>query len=47
MTADEKLHQLNELLLSLPDENEGMHMSEFDGFCAGLIVCPDMVLPGE
>lgn len=24
-----------------------MLLSEFDGFCAGLIVCPDIVLTGE
>lgn len=47
MSTDENLRQLDELLLSLPEENEGMLMSEFDGFCAGLIVCPDIVLPGE
>lgn len=47
MSADEILHQLDELLISLPDENEGMLISEFDGFCTGLIVCPDIVLPGE
>lgn len=47
MTTDKKLQELDELLLSLPAENEGMLVSEFDGFCAGLIVCPDMVRPGE
>lgn len=47
MTVDEKLRQLDELLLTLPEENDGMLVSEFDGFCAGLIVCPDMVMPGE
>jgi uncharacterized protein len=47
MTTDEKLQQLDELLLSLPAENEGMMTSQFDGFCAGLIVCPDVILPGD
>lgn len=47
MTTDENLRQFDELLLSLPEENEGMMTSQFDGFCAGLIVCPDMVLPRE
>jgi uncharacterized protein len=47
MTTDDNLHQLDDLLLSLPPENEGMMTSQFDGFCAGLIVCPDVILPGE
>jgi uncharacterized protein len=47
MTTDKKLHQLDDLLLSLPPENEPMMTSQFDGFCAGLIVCPDVILPGE
>lgn len=41
------LQRLDDLLLSLPEENEGMLLSQFDGFCASLIVCPDVVLPGE
>lgn len=47
MLGDDDLNQLDELLLSLPMEDDGMLLSEFDGFCAGLIVCPEMVMPGE
>lgn len=47
MLNDSELNQLNELLLSIPMENEGMLLSEFDGFCAGLIVCPEVIMPSE
>ena len=46
MIADNPLAALDELLLSLPDD-DGMLLSEFDGFCAGLIVCPEMIPPSE
>jgi uncharacterized protein len=46
MLSDDELDQLDVLLLSHTDE-DGMLLSEFDGFCAGLIVCPEMVMPGE
>lgn len=32
--------------MSITDE-DGMLLSEFDGFCAGLIVCPAMIPPSE
>ena len=47
MLNDDELDQLDALLLSIPMEDEGMLLSEFDGFCAGLVVCPDMITPGE
>ena len=47
MLSDDELNQLDELLLSLPVENEGMLLSEFDGFCAGVVVCPEMIMPSE
>lgn len=47
MLSDKELDQLDALLLSIPLDDDGMLLSEFDGFCAGLIVCPDMVMPGE
>ncbi len=47
MLSDTELDQLDELLLSIPMEREGMLLSEFDGFCAGLVVCPEMVMPSE
>jgi len=43
---DDELDQLDSLLLSHTDD-DGMLLSEFDGFCAGLVVCPEMILPGE
>jgi uncharacterized protein len=47
MHSISKLDHLADLLLDLPYENHGMTLSQFDGFCAGLIVCPDMILPSE
>ncbi len=47
MLSDDELDQLDALLLSIPMDDEGMLLSEFDGFCAGLVVCPEMVMPGE
>ncbi len=44
---DEDLERLNAVLLSLPVENEGMLLSEFNGLCAGLITGPDMIAPSE
>jgi len=46
MSDDNRLAALDALLLSLTDE-DGMMLSEFDGFCAGLIVCPKMIPPSE
>lgn len=47
MLTDDDLDQLNAALLSIPMDNDGMLLSEFDGFCAGLIVCPKMIMPSE
>lgn len=47
MLSDKELDALDVLLLSIPMEAEGMLLSEFDGFCAGLIVSPEMIMPGE
>ncbi|OSQ41871.1 UPF0149 family protein [Marivita geojedonensis] len=46
MLNDDELDQLESLLLFHTDE-DGMLLSEFDGFCAGLIVCPEVIMPGE
>jgi uncharacterized protein len=46
MSEDDRLEALDALLLSLTDE-DGMLLSEFDGFSAGLIVCPEMIPPSE
>ena len=31
--------------MALPEENDPMILTEFDGFCAGLITCPEMIAP--
>lgn len=46
MLTDDELDQLDSLLLSHTDD-DGMLLSEFDGFCAGLVVCPEVIMPGE
>ena len=46
MSTDDRLRTLDSLLLAVTDE-DGMLLSEFDGFCAGLLVCPEMIPPGE
>lgn len=43
-----KLDQLEDFLLNLPDEHDGaMLIEELDGFLAGVIVCPEMILPSR
>ena len=42
-----RLRQLDTLLMDLPDDSEGMLLSELDGFLAGIIACPDLILPSE
>ena len=46
MPSDDRLNALDTLLLSQTDE-DGMLLSEFDGFCAGVIVCPELIKPSE
>jgi uncharacterized protein len=43
-TIDE-LNQLEKTLEDLGEENDPMLLTEFDGFCAGLIVCPEIISP--
>lgn len=43
--SDEELDRLAEALLALPEDNDPMILAEFDGFCAGLITCPEMIPP--
>jgi uncharacterized protein len=38
--------QLEKLLASL-DDDEAMLLSELDGFLAGILVCPDLIMPSE
>ena len=45
--TNKQLKALSEMLLDLPYENDGMLLSEFDGFVAGILVCPEMIMPGE
>jgi uncharacterized protein len=40
-----RLKQLDEELLALGEET--MLLEELDGFIAGLLVCPDLITPGE
>lgn len=47
MMTNRDLDRLNELLLSIPIDADGMLLSEFDGFCAGLIVSPEVIKPSE
>jgi uncharacterized protein len=41
------LKQLDEKLESLPDDSDAMLISELDGLVAGILVCPDLILPDE
>lgn len=47
MPSDKDLDELDALLLSIPEEAGGMLLPELDGFFAGLVVSPEMILPGE
>ena len=39
-----RLKQLEEALAALP-EDDAMLLSELDGYLAGILVCPDLILP--
>ena len=43
--TDEELDRLDSALMELPEDNDPMILTEFDGFCAGLITCPEMIAP--
>lgn len=45
LKSEDHLDALEDFLMSLDDD--AMMVSEFDGFCAGLIVCPEMIPPSE
>ena len=47
MTPEERLDALDALLLSLITIDDGMHLSEFDGFCTGIVVSPELIPPSE
>lgn len=42
-----KLHRLDDFLLSEAVGDDAMLLSELDGFLAGLVVCPDLIMPSE
>ena len=43
--TDAELDRLDSALMELPEENDPMILTEFDGFCAGLVTCPEMIAP--
>jgi uncharacterized protein len=43
----QQLDTLNRILFDLPDDSDGMLLSEFDGFVVSLIVCPELIPPSE
>jgi uncharacterized protein len=42
-----RLKELAERLSELPRDSKPMRLSAYDGFVAGLIVCPDLIPPSE
>jgi len=46
-TLSRKLCRLDDFLISGAVGEEAMLLSTLDGFLAGLIVCPDMIMPSE
>ena len=45
--TDTDLDRLQDVLNAIPAERDGMTIGELDGYVAGLIVCPEMILPSE
>jgi len=45
--TDKDLDHLADLLNGIPLDHDGMTLAEFDGYVAGLLVCPEMVMPSE
>ncbi len=45
--TDAQIEELDAALLALPPESEGMLASQFDGFVAGVLLCPEMIMPSE
>ena len=44
---DDQLKELDNLLRGLLSEHDGMDLYEFDGFVAGLLVWPEVIMPSE
>jgi uncharacterized protein len=42
-----RLKLLEKKLAGLPIDGDGMLVSELDGFLAGILVCPELIMPGE
>lgn len=42
-----RLKLLEKQLAGLPEDIDPMLISELDGFLAGILVCPDLIMPGE
>ena len=45
--TDAQIEELDAALLALPPESEGKLASQFDGFVAGVLLCPEMIMPSE
>jgi uncharacterized protein len=46
-TIPRRLKLLEKKLASLPADSDAMLVSELDGFLAGILVCPDLIMPSE
>lgn len=46
-TLQPHLRRLDAALTGLPIESEAMLLSELDGFLVGVVVCPELIMPGE
>lgn len=46
-TIPRRLRLLDKQLASLPEHSDPMLISELDGFLAGILVCPDLIMPGD
>ena len=42
-----RLRRLDAVLAELPGEEEPMLLTELDGFLAGIVVCPELIMPSE
>lgn len=42
-----RVRKLDKALSSLPLDSDAMMVSQLDGLVAGLLVCPELILPGE
>lgn len=41
------MRKLNEALDALPEPADPMLLSQLDGYLAGILVCPELIMPGE